>query len=324
MFLALPFVSNIFMNPQSFANRLQKVNRHISRWARRQQITCYRIYDMDMPEFPFCIDRYEDYIHVSEYKTNHRMTENEHDNWLNDCMGIITGTLETMPENIFLKERKKLDRRTEQYEKVASDSKTIIVQESGLKFVVNLTDYLDTGLFLDHRPLRAKFLEEAAGKSVLNLFAYTGSFSVYAAAANASDITTVDLSKTYLQWARENMELNGLYDGNRHHFVQSDVMSFLKEPSGKLYDLVIADPPSFSNSKRMKGTWDTQRDHAAMLQLILKQLAPGGAIYFSNNFRNFRPDFTRLKASSINDISLQTIPEDFRNRKIHYCYRIEK
>lgn len=312
------------MDLQSFANRLQKVNRHISRWAGRQGITCYRIYDMDMPEFPFCIDMYESYVHVAEYKTNHKMTEEEHNKWLHDCTIVISDTLETAQEHIFLKERKKLDRRTEQYEKVASDSKKIIVQESGLSFIINLTDYLDTGLFLDHRPLRGRFLEEAAGKNVLNLFAYTGSFSVYAAAAGAKDVTTVDLSRTYLQWAKENMEANSLYDEKKHHFIQSDVMNFLKEPPNKLYDLVIVDPPSFSNSKRMKGTWDTQRDHAAMLQFILKQLVPGGIIYFSNNFRNFQPDFGKLKASHIKDISLQTVPEDFRNKKIHYCYRIEK
>ena len=312
------------MELQSFANRLQKVNRHISKWARRQQITCYRIYDMDMPEFPFCIDRYEEHIHVAEYKTNYRMTEEQHDDWLMDCMRTIAGTLEVASENIYLKERKRLDRRTEQYEKAATVSKKITVQESGLKFIINLTDYLDTGLFLDHRPLRNKFLEEANGKSVLNLFAYTGSFSVYAAAAGANQVTTVDLSRTYLEWAKENMELKELYQPGQHVFVQSDVMSFLKEPSDKLYDLVIVDPPSFSNSKRMKGTWDTQRDHAALLQLILQEVTKGGIIYFSNNFRNFQPDFTRLKAADIKDISLQTIPEDFRNKKIHYCYRIEK
>lgn len=311
-------------NMQSFANRLQKVGRHMGKWAKRQQINCYRIYDMDMPEFPFCIDRYEDYLHISEYKTNHRMTDDEHDAWLRKCMDIVAAQFEMPVENIFLKERKKLDRRVEQYEKADTESKKIIAFESGLKFHINLTDYLDTGLFLDHRPLRQKFREEAAGKRVLNLFAYTGSFSVYAAAGNAHSVTTVDLSNTYLQWAKENMELNELYDATKHSFIQSDTMNFLKQPNEELYDLVIVDPPSFSNSKRLKGTWDTQRDHAAMLQLILKKTAPGGIVYFSNNFRNFVPDFERLQATSIKDITAQTIPEDFRNKKIHSCYRIEK
>jgi 23S rRNA (cytosine1962-C5)-methyltransferase len=309
---------------QSFANRLQKVDRHISKWAKRQGITCYRIYDLDMPEFPFCIDRYEQYLHIAEYKANHRLTDEEHDAWLQECLRIIAATLQVAPEHIFLKERRKLARRTEQYEKVAQESRKIIVQEQGLKFQVNLTDYLDTGLFLDHRPLRQIFREEAEDKNVLNLFAYTGAFSVYAAAGNARQVVTVDLSNTYLQWARENMELNGLYDEKRHSFILSDVMDFLKKPSSQLYDLVFADPPAFSNSKKMKGTWDTQRDHPALLYLILRLVKPGGIVYFSNNLRQFTPRFEKLEAASVKDISLQTIPEDFRNKKIHHCYRIVK
>lgn len=354
---------------QSFANRLQKVNRHISKWAKRQGITCYRIYDMDMPEFPFCIDRYEDNLHIAEYKANHRMTDEEHDEWLEACMQVISETLQTSHEQIYLKERRRLSRRTEQYEKVSVESKKVVVHEQGLRFKVNLTDYLDTGLFLDHRPLRKTFMEEAAGKHVLNLFAYTGAFSVYAAAGKASTVTTVDLSNTYIQWSIENMELNGLLDREKHIFIQSDVMDFLKksdnvapgaeentasdgrkngvslnpenitaddsvsaqhfqpQPSGpkpQQYDLVFVDPPAFSNSKRLKGTWDTQRDHPTLLHLILKLVKPGGIVYFSNNLRNFSPDFEKLQVREIKDISLQTIPEDFRNKKIHYCYRIVK
>lgn len=306
---------------QPFLNRLQKVDRHISKWAKRQGITCYRIYDLDMPEFPFCIDRYENYLHIAEYKAHHRMTGDAHDAWLQDCMQIISATLQVAPEHIFLKERRRLSRRTEQYEKVAGESKRVVITEQGLQFLVNLTDYLDTGLFLDHRPLRKVFREEAAGKKVLNLFSYTGAFSVYAAAGNAAKVTTVDLSNTYLQWARENMVLNNLLDEAKHTFIQGDVMDFLKN-SEEDYDLVFVDPPGFSNSKRMKGTWDTQRDHPALLHFILKKVAPGGIVYFSNNLRQFEPQFDKLEAGSIKDISLQTIPEDFRNKKIHHCYRI--
>jgi 23S rRNA (cytosine1962-C5)-methyltransferase len=310
---------------QSFANRLQKVNRHISKWAKRQGITCYRIYDMDMPEFPFCIDRYEDNLHIAEYKANHRMTDEEHDEWLEACMAVISETLQTPRNQIYLKERRRLSRRTEQYEKVSIESKTAVVQEHGLKFKVNLTDYLDTGLFLDHRPLRQIFREESEGKHVLNLFAYTGAFSVYAAAGGALSVTTVDLSNTYIQWSVENMELNGLLNSEKHKFIQGDVMDFLKKSEDEeKYDLVFVDPPAFSNSKRLKGTWDTQRDHPALLHLILRLVKPGGIIYFSNNLRNFSPDFEKLHAREIKDISLQTIPEDFRNKKIHYCYRIVK
>lgn len=309
---------------QSFANRLQKVNRHISKWAKRQGITCFRIYDLDMPEFPFCIDRYGQYLHIAEYKANHRMTDEEHDEWLQDCMDTIAQTLQAAPEDIYLKERRRLSRRTEQYEKVSEESKLIVIEEQGLKFKVNLTDYLDTGLFLDHRPLRKIFREESKDKNVLNLFSYTGAFSVYAAAGGAKTVTTVDLSNTYLQWARENLELNDLFN-DMHSIVQSDVMLFLKqEPIAELYDLVFVDPPAFSNSKRLKGTWDTQRDHATMLYYILKQVKPGGVIYFSNNLRGFEPEFESLEAASIKDITLQTIPEDFRNKQIHHCYKIVK
>lgn len=308
---------------QSFANRLQKVNRHISKWAKRQDITCFRIYDLDMPEFPFCIDRYGEYLHIAEYKANHKMSDEDHDVWLQQCMDTIAGTLQVAPENIYLKERRRLSRRTEQYEKVSEESKLIVVEEQGLKFKVNLTDYLDTGLFLDHRPLRKTFREEAKDKNVLNLFSYTGAFSVYAADGGAAYVTTIDLSKTYLQWAQENMELNNLMH-NKHTFIQSDVMLFLKQEPVTLYDLVFVDPPAFCNSKRLKGTWDTQRDHSTMLHYILKQVKPGGVIYFSNNLRGFEPQFENLKASSIKDISLQTIPEDFRNKQIHHCYKITK
>ncbi|MNS57255.1 Ribosomal RNA large subunit methyltransferase K [compost metagenome] len=306
---------------EAFANRLQKNNRHIAKWAKRQGITCYRLYDHDIPEFPFCVDRYEDYIHISEYVYRHKMSEEEHEEWLKDAIATVAQQLSVPEDHIFLKERKVLSRRTEQYEKVAMEQKKIVVQESGLKFWVNLTDYLDTGLFLDHRPLRQIFLTEAGGKHVLNLFAYTGSFSVYAQAAGAASVTTVDLSHTYLNWAKDNFALNG-FPVEEERFIQSDVMDFLKQEPTTLYDLVIVDPPSFSNSKRMKGTWDTQRDHTTMLHLLLKHVKKGGVIYFSNNFRNFVPDFSRLTVSSAVEISPGTIPEDFRNKNIHHSYKL--
>lgn len=306
---------------EAFANRLQKNNRHIAKWAKRQGITCYRIYDHDIPEFPFCVDRYEAYIHISEYVFRHKMSETEHAQWLKEAVATVAQQLDVPEGHIFLKERKVLSRRTEQYEKVAMEQKRIVVQESGLKFWVNLTDYLDTGLFLDHRPLRQVFLTEAKDKHVLNLFAYTGSFSVYAQAAGAASVTTVDLSHTYLNWAKENFELND-FPVSEERFIQSDVMDFLKQEPTNVYDLVIVDPPSFSNSKRMKGTWDTQRDHTTMLYLLLKHVKKGGVIYFSNNFRNFVPDFNRLEVSSAAEITSKTIPEDFRNKNIHHSYKL--
>ncbi|MFT4062900.1 MAG: class I SAM-dependent methyltransferase [Edaphocola sp.] len=309
---------------EALANRLQKVSKHIGKWARRQGITCYRIYDMDMPEYPFCIDRYEGCLHIAEYKTRNQVDDEQHEQWLEACVHTIARTLAVPEENVYLKQRRRLDRRNEQYEKVATRSDRMIVQEQGLKFWVNLTDYLDTGLFLDHRPLRKTFGQMAAGKRVLNLFSYTGAFSVYAAAGGADGVTTVDLSNTYLQWAKDNFELNQLPLAEQYRFVQGDVMDFLKNEQEAVYDLVFVDPPAFSNSTRLKGTWDTQRDHAAMLQLTLRACKPGATIFFSNNLRNFVPDFGKLKGATAKDITTQTIPEDFRNKRIHHCYEIGK
>jgi 23S rRNA (cytosine1962-C5)-methyltransferase len=303
-------------------NRLQKVSRHLGKWARRNGISCYRIYDLDIPEYPLCIDRYEDHLHIAEYKARHGMDETEHAAWLQECMQVVSRVLDVDPERIHLKERRRLSRRTEQYEKADGESVRISVMEQGLKFLVNLTDYLDTGLFLDHRPLRHQFRSEAKGKRVLNLFSYTAAFSVYAADGDAAQITTVDLSNTYLQWARENFSLNQLLDESKHSFIQSDVMEFLKNYSGEPFDLVFVDPPAFSNSKKMSGTWDTQRDHPALLHYVLKIVRTGGTVYFSNNLRHFEPHFDKLKAQTIKDISLATIPEDFRNKRIHHCYKI--
>lgn len=305
---------------EAFANRLKKNFKQLAKWAKRNEITCYRIYDHDIPEYPFCVDIYEDCIHVSAYLSRYQSIE-EQDDYVNEAGGVIAEVLNIPGEKIFVKHRRVLARREEQYEKVAAAQHKMVVQENGLKFRVNLSDYLDTGLFLDHRPLRTRFLQEAKGKRVLNLFAYTGSFSVYAQAAGALEVTTVDLSQTYIQWAKENFELNGLAV-KEENFVQGDVMHFLKGEAREKYDLVIVDPPSFSNSKKMSGTWDTQRDHPTMLHLLLKHCNSGAKIYFSNNFRNFQPDFSRLKMQSAKDISQETIPEDFRNKQIHKCYEI--
>lgn len=308
---------------QALANRLQKVNKHLSKWARREGITCFRIYDWDMPEFPLCIDRYEDYLHVAEYKTYHNLSDGEHDAWLQECMATIGTILQVPANHIFLKERKRQSRREEQYEKKEAGAHTYIVNEGGLRFWVNLSDYLDTGLFLDHRPLRNQFRAEAKGKHVLNLFCYTGSFSVYAQAGGAASVTSVDLSGTYLKWCQDNMELNGLESGTLS-FEKSDVMEYLKQYKGPSFDLVFVDPPAFSNSKKMKGTWDTQRDHPALLQRVLDVTTKGGCVYFSNNVRRFKPQFEKLNAESIADIGTKTVPPDFRNKKIHNCYKILK
>lgn len=305
---------------EAFANRLKKNYKHIAKWAKRNAISCYRVYDNDIPEFPFCVDIYEDCVHVSAYLNRYQNVEAQ-DEQVTAAGMLIVEVFDVPANKIFVKHRKVLARREEQYEKVAAERQRMEAHENGLKFWVNLSDYLDTGLFLDHRPLRSRFLDIAKGKNVLNLFAYTGSFSVYAKAAGAKKVCTVDLSQTYIQWSKDNFELNG-FEVAETDFVQADVMTFLKAESQAKFDLVIVDPPSFSNSKRMKGTWDTQRDHPTMLHLLLKHCNPGATIYFSNNFRNFEPDFSRLKVKVVNDISAATIPEDFRNKQIHKCYEI--
>lgn len=305
-----------------FRNRLQKNYKHLSKWARKQNISCYRVYDWDIPGHPLVIDFYGEYVHISEYKTRHSLADEEYDNWWHLCLNHCKEILGVEEEKLFIKKRQRHDHKQSQYEKFSDTSFVTWQKENDMYFKINLTDYLDTGLFLDHRPLRMKVKEIAAGKRVLNLFSYTGSFSVNAAAGGAKKVTTVDLSNTYINWCKENFQKNEL-PMELHDFIVSDVMEFLKKDNG-VYDLVITDPPSFSNSKKMKGTWDTQRDHAAMLSYIYDRLASGGIVYFSNNFRSFVPEFDHLKYSKKTDISLKTIPEDFRNKQIHKCYELIK
>ena len=308
---------------EMFANRLAKMYKHISKWARRTAVSCYRIYDHDIPQFPFAIDRYEDCIYISEYDTGYQMESQERELWFNRCLTAIALQTETTLDRIFYKTRKQ-QKGKNQYEKSSEERFEMVVQENGLKFKVNLSDYLDTGLFLDHRPLRELVRATSEGKNVLNLFAYTGSFSVYAAAGKASLVVTIDLSATYLNWAVENLELNGLYDSKHHFFVQDDVKEWLQNPpTHARFDIIIMDPPTFSNSKRMREVLDIQRDHVELINNALKILNPGGILYFSTNFRRFKLDKEAILTEKFTDISAKTIPEDFRDKKIHYCFRLE-
>jgi 23S rRNA (cytosine1962-C5)-methyltransferase len=306
-----------------FENRLVKVFRHLRKTARRQNITCYRVYDDDIPEFPFSIEIYEQCVYLAEYQRRHGMTEEEHEEWLESCVEVVSRVLEILSENIFIKQRQRKQNRQAQYEKLSFEKHEMTVHEAGLKFKVNLSDYLDTGLFLDHRITRGLVRDEAKEKQVLNLFCYTGSFSVYAAAGGASSVTSVDLSKTYLAWAEDNMRLNG-FDLRAHHFVHADVLQYLDTLSPDTFDLVVVDPPTFSNSKRMKDFLDIQRDHVSMLNKVLHATRPGGVIYFSNNYRRFVLEADQIKASTIKDITAQTLPFDFQQKMIRKCYKIVK
>jgi 23S rRNA (cytosine1962-C5)-methyltransferase len=307
-----------------FENRLEKVYRHLGKQAKRMGIGCYRVYDHDLPEFPLCIEIYGDKIYVAEYKRRHSMSEGEHDNWLEETINRVCQVLKSDKENVFVKLRQKKPGRLGQYQKTGDTGAEFVIEENGLRFIVNLTDYLDTGLFLDHRDTRKRIKEDVKNKKVLNLFAYTGSFSVYAAAGQANEVVTVDLSKTYLDWAKRNMELNDFTDPAKYKFIQADVLQYLHTIPGNSFDLIILDPPTFSNSKRMDDILDIQRDHVKLINDCLRILKPGGKIFFSTNYSKFKLDSRSVQSSQIKDITRQTTPFDFMNRLARVCYVIEK
>lgn len=307
---------------EEFANRLKKLTRHLRRWPARG-ITCYRLYERDIPEVPLVVDRYEDALHIAEFERPHERTAAEHADWLDLMVRTAAAALDVPRDSVFLKHRER-QRGDSQYERFSDEHAVQTVQEAGLKFLVNLSDYLDTGLFLDHRITRGMVRDIAAGKRFLNLFAYTGSFTVYAAAGGAAETTTVDLSANYLEWAEENLRINGLV-GPQHQFLREDSLEFVHRlRRNDIFDLAVVDPPTFSNSKRLDYDWDVQRDHVVLLNKLIEHLSPGGVIYFSNNSRRFKLDEQSITGVTIREISKQTVPEDFRNKRIHRCWRLMK
>jgi 23S rRNA G2069 N7-methylase RlmK/C1962 C5-methylase RlmI len=268
------------------------------------------------------VDRYEDRLHIAEYERPHERTPAEHGDWLDLMKRTAAEVLDLHPRAVFLKRREAPGAASE-YELRGSGGSELQVQEGGLTFQVNLSDYLDTGLFLDHRITRDMVRAAARGTRFLNLFAYTGAFSVYAAAGGSRTTTSVDLSNTYLNWTRTNLEANQLA-GPTNRLIQSDVLEFLcKHPSGAQYDLAVVDPPTYSNSKRTRQDWDVQRDHVVLLQRLVRLMSPGATIFFSSNFRRFKLGQFNVPGLVIHEISRQTVPADFRNRRIHRCWRIE-
>jgi 23S rRNA (cytosine1962-C5)-methyltransferase len=304
-----------------FQNRLEKVYRHLSKQAKRQGISCYRIYDHDLPEFPFIIELYDDKLYVSEYKRRHSLSDEQYEEWLEECKKIMVEVLEVGEENIFLKMRQRKEGRQGQYQKVDEAKNEFIVCENDLNFIVNLSDYLDTGLFLDHRITRQMTKELSNGTRVLNLFCYTGSFSVYAAAGNASEVVSVDLSKTYLNWAERNMQIN-FPDFKNHEIIHADVKQYLKTVAENSFDLVVMDPPTFSNSKRMEDFLDIQKDHVELINDCIKTLTKNGILFFSTNFTKFQLDADKIIASEIKNITKQTTPFDFTGKLKRQCWRI--
>lgn len=309
---------------QMFMNRLVKVFRHYSKIARKQGVSCYRFYDHDLPEFPFAIDWYDGAIHAAEYKRRHGMDDETHEAWLNACKLTITQVTEIDAAYVFMKVRQRKTGRQGQYSKFGEEKVERIVAEGGLSFIINLTDYLDTGLFLDHRITRDMVRSEAARQHVLNVFCYTGAFSVYAADGKAASVTSVDMSRTYINWARRNMQYNKLYDERKHDFVQDDVLEWINHIPENRFGIIVCDPPTFSNSKRMEEHFDVQQGHVELLNKLLLGCRKGGKIYFSNNYRNFLLDSEKIAAASIKDITGATTPFDFQGKLHRKCYLIEK
>jgi 23S rRNA (cytosine1962-C5)-methyltransferase len=304
---------------EPFVNRVRKNARHLRKWARRQGVTCYRVYDRDIPEFAYALDVYGARAHLQAYERGGPApTDDRHE----VLRAAAAQALDLAPSDVVLKRR---GRRhgLEQHEKTGVPGREFVVEEGGRRFLVNLEAYLDTGLFLDHRVTRGMVASEAAGRRFLNLFCYTGSFTVYAATAGAAASVSVDLSSTYLDWARRNFVLNRL-DAARHRLVRADVLRWLPQArvEGERFDLIVLDPPSFSTSKAMTGVLDVQRDHPALLSGCASLLAPGGTLYFSTNLRSFKMEPDGLAGLAAEEISERTVPEDFRNRRIHRCWRM--
>ncbi|MEE2755663.1 MAG: class I SAM-dependent methyltransferase [Myxococcota bacterium] len=302
------------------ANRVRKNVKHLRKWAKRNQVTCYRIYDRDIPECPLAIDLYEDHLHIAEY--SRYQNEDDPDGLIRTYTDAVAETLNIESDRVFLKTRRR-QRGKSQYNVVDKQGHRLVVREGGLKFIVNLSDYLDTGLFLDHRLARRDIRDLSDGCRVLNLFAYTGSFTVYAAAGGAHSTTTVDLSNTYLRWFRDNLAINEMNDA-AHEIVQADVGAWLLDAAHqkRRYDVIILDPPTFSNSKRSKSVLDLNRDHATLIKNSMSLLNPDGVLFFSTNSQRFKLEPSIGQFAEITETTHRTVPEDFKKRS-HRSWRLE-
>jgi 23S rRNA (guanine2445-N2)-methyltransferase / 23S rRNA (guanine2069-N7)-methyltransferase len=306
----------------TFANRLRKNLRHLGRWARREGISCYRLYDADIPEYAVAVDIYEQWVHVQEYEAPAAIDPEKARQRLEQLLAVIPAVLEVPEQQVFLKIRRR-QRGSSQYQKQASQGRFYEVHEGPCRFLVNFSDYLDTGLFLDHRLTRRLLGELAKERRFLNLFAYTGTATVYAALGGAKTTTSVDQSPTYLDWAQRHLELNGIR-GRQQRLIQADCLNWL-DKTRERFDLIFLDPPTFSNSKRMATTFDVQRDHVKLLRQAVQRLDNGGILIFSTHSRRFKLDQEALADLAIEDITHRTIPKDFaRNPRIHQCWRMVK
>jgi 23S rRNA (guanine2445-N2)-methyltransferase / 23S rRNA (guanine2069-N7)-methyltransferase len=307
-----------------FANRLSKNIKHLSKWARKEAISCYRVYDADLPQYALAIDVYQDWIHVQEYAAPKSVDPVKAFVRLNEAVEVISRVFDITANRIVVKTRKKQSGKS-QYSRHDHSGESSIVSENGLQFKINLKDYLDTGLFLDHRLTRRLIAQLAPNKNFLNLFAYTATATVYAAAGGARSTTSVDMSNTYLDWAQQNMRLNKLL-GQNHTFIREDCIKWLEDESnkGSRYQLIFLDPPTFSNSKRMDHTLDIRRDHVALIRQAMAILAEDGLLIFSCNARGFKLDEAALDGYALHDITRMTTTEDFRRKPAHVCWCLAK
>lgn len=316
-----------------FANRLKKVAKHRKSWASRVGTEAYRLYEMDIPEMRYIVDRYGDHIVVYDRRSGHIRDEQDDerdedgnvDHTSHDT-AIVKAAAEALGvplANIHLKRRRRMP-GVQQYEKLSEAGVKTIVREESSRYLINLTDYLDTGLFLDHRPMRSVMRKLPKGLSVLNLFCYTGSVSV-AAAHSGARTTSVDMSNTYLDWAKENFKLNG-FDLINHELVREDALKYLESgPRAKeRFDVVFLDPPTFSNSKKMDQSFDVQRDHVRLVKQAMRFVKPDGVLYFSTNRQRFALDPLVTETFKVEDITAKTVPEDFRDKKIHRCFMVRQ
>ena len=305
--------------------RLAKRFRHLSKWSRRTNSPCFRVYERDIPEFPLVVDWYDGDVVVWIHQRTRDDTPESEEAFVATSLAMVRSALEVDLSRVFVKRRQR-QRGLSQYERISEASATRVVTEHGLKFEVNLSDYLDTGLFLDHRTTRSMVRERALGKRLLNLFAYTGAFTVHAAAGGASETLTVDMSNTYQSWTARNLELNGFKVGPAHRLEAADCLQFLEAApkAGEAYDIIVLDPPTFSNSKRMvAGSFSIDRDWVALLTATMKWLAPQGQIWFSTNSRSFRPDSSALPVgTAFREITRYTVPEDFSARQPHRAFLV--
>ena len=302
-------------------NRLRKQARRWARWARREGVTAYRVYDFDIPEFRLTVDRYGDAAVATTFPTARAIREGRELDPAALRRAVAEG-LGLPAEDVFIKRKAPKRWGREQYERESAEGRRVAVEEYGARFWVNLSDYVDTGLFLDHRGTRQRVREEAGGKDVLNLFSYTGAFSVHAALGGARRVTSVDLSNTYLAWFQENLHLSGL-DRSRHEVVRSDVMRWVRQSPERQWDLAVVDPPSWSNSKKMVTDFEVQRDHVDLIRAVRRLLRPGGVIYFSTHYRSFEFDPTAASGCRWEELTPASIPPDFRRRDVHRCFRLQ-